>query len=284
MQRAVDDGLLICFDFGERKVDFRPAKTRVLCIFMKMFSLLSCLINGLLRRPKPLFIHNGLQDFDASEKLARKMSTGTVSASALPTKAFIALGSNMGNSPTHLYTAFKELTKVGVVTGTSFLYKSAPMYYTDQPAFFNAVCEIHTDLEPLKLLSTLKEIEAKVGRTETFRNGPRVLDLDIVSYGSLQMQHERLLIPHPKFHERNFVLKPLLDLDPEYVHPALNRTIASLWQDLCSSQPQTDPNNQENTLQKVIPCFNHQSNSLKYLNLETGLPLVMGILNITPDR
>lgn len=192
--------------------------------------------------------------------------------------AFIALGSNVGRKAQNIHSAIVELRKIGSVVSTSFLYQSEPMYFTDQPSFLNGVCKLSTSLPAAELLNALKSIETAVGRQKTFANGPRALDLDIVFFNNDIVQlDDRLVVPHPRLHERSFVLKPLHDIDPTFVHPRLKRSVQSLLEEFHERNP-------NEKLLRVIPCVNRESNSTKYIHVNDGLPLIMGILNVTPDR
>jgi len=105
------------------------------------------------------------------------------------------------------------------------LYESKPMYFTDQDLFLNAACVLETKLGAVDLLDQLQRIEKELGRVETFRNGPRSIDLDVVLYGSEVINTDRLIVPHPKIAERAFVLKPLCDIIPsDTMHPTTAQT------------------------------------------------------------
>lgn len=138
-------------------------------------------------------------------------------------RAFIALGSNLNDPVTHMERAFGE---IGKLPGTrllarSSLYCSAPVGYPDQPDFINAVALIETALEPHALLEALLAIEHQHGRVRDLRNGPRVLDLDVLLYDALVCHEHGLTLPHPRMHERAFVLEPLLEIAPDCVIPGM---------------------------------------------------------------
>ncbi len=128
-------------------------------------------------------------------------------------KTFIGLGSNLGDSKQILREAVEQLRKLGVVT-VSKLYQSPPMGPQDQPNFHNAVVELITHLEPLELLDELQRIENESGRVRLRRWGERTLDLDLLLYAGKNIINERLTVPHVGILERDFVVIPLLDLDP----------------------------------------------------------------------
>lgn len=142
------------------------------------------------------------------------------------TRALIAFGSNVGDRLAHIQEAVDLLRQKVVVLKVSGVFETAPMYVTDQPEFLNGALLIETDLGPLPLMYLLKAIEAKVGRREGPRNGPREIDLDLLTYGDLRYRHRRarqlvLEVPHPRISERLFVLAPLVDLDEDVRIPGL---------------------------------------------------------------
>jgi 2-amino-4-hydroxy-6-hydroxymethyldihydropteridine diphosphokinase len=148
---------------------------------------------------------------------------------------YIGLGSNLGDRLENLNKAIEALPpRIHKVTA-SLVYETDPWGYLDQPAFLNQVIEVETGLLPLDLLASLKQIERKLGRQASFRNGPRLIDLDIIVYGDWILDQDGLVIPHPRMHERAFVLKPLADLAPDLCHPVYNTAI----QDLLSNVDQT---------------------------------------------
>ena len=129
-------------------------------------------------------------------------------------KAYIALGSNMGDAAVNLNGAIAALNLVPGVTVTkvSEYYITEPWGYADQPDFTNACCEVETSLSPEALLGVCLGIEAGMGRVRVIKNGPRVIDLDLLLYGEEVRITEELTLPHPRMREREFVLRPLLDL------------------------------------------------------------------------
>lgn len=142
--------------------------------------------------------------------------------------AYIGIGSNMGEPATQVVRAFRELEDL---PGTrlvrcSSLYQTEPQGLRDQPAFVNAVAIVDTTLDPRGLLQGLIEIEERHGRVRMMKNGPRTLDLDILLYGFARIEEEGLAIPHPRLHERAFVLEPLLEVDPDCEIPGLGRADA----------------------------------------------------------
>lgn len=125
---------------------------------------------------------------------------------------YIGLGSNLGDRGAHLRAALTALSGCGRVLRTSRRYLSAPLGHLDQPTFLNQVAELETALPPRALLAALKALERELGREPGFRNGPRVIDLDILLYDD-EIRHEPgLVVPHPRMLERAFVLRPLAEL------------------------------------------------------------------------
>nr|WP_314901249.1 2-amino-4-hydroxy-6-hydroxymethyldihydropteridine diphosphokinase [uncultured Deefgea sp.] len=136
---------------------------------------------------------------------------------------FVALGANLGDPAAQLQQAIAALAAWPAMTllQSSSFYASAPVGYTDQPDFVNAVCELSTDLSAPEVLAALLSIEAEQGRQREFKNSPRTLDLDLILYGNEQVNLPDLTVPHPRMHERAFVLQPLLEIAPEAQIPGL---------------------------------------------------------------
>ena len=141
---------------------------------------------------------------------------------------FLALGSNLEDRAANLQAARDALAPKIRVVRESPLYITPPWGYTDQPDFLNQVIEVETILHPIPLLHRLKKIEAEMGRETTFRNGPRLIDLDILFYGQEIVEGELLQIPHPRLQERAFVLIPLNDLAPDFIHPVLQESVSEM--------------------------------------------------------
>lgn len=147
-------------------------------------------------------------------------------------KAFIGIGSNLGDRIENCNDALEYICEFCEVTHTSSLYESEPAGYTNQPTFINAVVKIKTELSPENLLNSLKLIEKKMGRERTFRWGPRIIDLDILFYENLVLETSRLVIPHEEMQKRRFVLEPMLEIESDLVHPKLNVPLKELVSNL----------------------------------------------------
>lgn len=141
---------------------------------------------------------------------------------------YLALGTNLGDRIANLQTAINLLSSKAIIVQESSVYVTPPWGIVDQPDFLNQVIEISTNLTPSCLLRSIKDIELKMGRQKTIRNGPRLIDLDILFYGTQVINKKALTIPHPRLHERAFVLVPLYEIAPDFVHPVLNETVKSL--------------------------------------------------------
>ena len=139
--------------------------------------------------------------------------------------AYVGVGSNLDGPQRQVAQALGELDGIpGTrVVKRSSLYRSAPVGYAAQPDFVNAVAAHDTTLDPEALLGELQAIEARHGRSRSFRNAPRSLDLDLLLYGEAEQRSARLTLPHPRMHERAFVLKPLLELEPAIAIPGRGR-------------------------------------------------------------
>lgn len=141
---------------------------------------------------------------------------------------YLALGSNLGNRPANLNTAIAALPPQMEMKAKSRVYETPPWGYADQEKFLNQVLKVTTYLEPEPLLKHLKRLEVALGRETTFQNGPRVIDIDILFYDDLVVESALVTIPHPRLHERGFVLMPLMDIAPDLVHPVKQQSVREL--------------------------------------------------------
>lgn len=141
---------------------------------------------------------------------------------AAPERVFVGLGANQGDARATLASALKALERHAGIEriATSSFYLSAPVDATG-PDYLNAVAELRTTLSPLDLLAVLQTIETEHGRQRPFPNAPRTLDLDLLLFGERDIDHPALTLPHPRMHQRAFVLVPLAEIAPELAHPRL---------------------------------------------------------------
>ncbi|WVQ97097.1 dihydropteroate synthase [Kwoniella sp. CBS 9459] len=201
------------------------------------------------------------------------------------TRIFIAVGSNIGDRVDNISRAVKMLQENGCeLAGCSRLYESEPMYVEDQDRFVNGAIEVSTTLAPLDLLRLLKRTERTIGRTKTFTNGPRVIDLDLVFYGTETVKIGSkddeedpdgvrwLECPHASLAGREFVLRPIADIAPDFKHPSLGLTVQRLLDRLPKSYPPA--------LQPIIP-FRCTARPIRLSTPST--PHIMAIFNATPD-
>jgi 2-amino-4-hydroxy-6-hydroxymethyldihydropteridine diphosphokinase len=150
----------------------------------------------------------------------------------MPTRAYLLLGSNLGDRDQLLYIARVRIEILaGRIAAASPLYETSAWGKTDQPDFLNQVFAIDTSLEPKVLLSTLLAIERSMGRTRQEKWGPRPIDIDILLYGDRVVNEPDLVIPHPSLPERRFALTPLHDVAPALRHPVLGKTVRKLLEE-----------------------------------------------------
>lgn len=159
-------------------------------------------------------------------------------------QAVIALGSNISPAKENIDRAVQSLSELGTVKEVAPYIRSKPEGFAGQDDFINTVLILSTPYRPLPLLKKLKELESKLGRTPTFPNGPRVIDLDILFYDDQVLFEDDaqypLFVPHPRLHEREFVLKPLSYLLPDYVHPKLGKPVYRLYRELMKKKGKPD--------------------------------------------
>ena len=153
------------------------------------------------------------------------------------TAAYVGMGANLGDPRAQLAAASDALGRIPDthVIARSSLYRSAPVGYANQPAFLNCVAKLETALPAQALLTRLQAIERDLGRVRSFANAPRTIDLDLLLYGTETLATPDLTLPHPRMHERAFVLVPLLELDPDAIVPGRGKAAELLRE--CSGQP-----------------------------------------------
>lgn len=139
----------------------------------------------------------------------------------------------MGNREEYLARAEEEITHfIGHIEAASSIIETAPWGKTDQPHFLNRVLQVTTRLTPSSLIKSLLDIEKTMGRNRDEKWGPRIIDLDILFFDNQIISETGLSIPHPHLHEREFVLKPMVEIAPDFVHPVLQKTMSALLQEL----------------------------------------------------
>jgi len=145
-------------------------------------------------------------------------------------KAYVSLGSNLGDRGGNLLLAVRGMMEAALcVTRLSSIYETEPVSEVEQTPFLNMVAEVRKPLPPAEqMMARLLRIEWLLGRTRDVKDGPRTLDLDLLLYGEVQSHTEFLTLPHPRMHERRFVLEPLAEIAPRLVHPTLKRTASEL--------------------------------------------------------
>ena len=152
--------------------------------------------------------------------------------------AYIGIGSNVGDKARQCERGVSELLKLDRhrLLRRSSLYKTQPIGHIAQDWFINLVIKLETEMDAPALLSSLKEIESRLGRVQTLRWGPRAIDLDILFFNDHQIQKDDLTVPHPLIQDRQFVLVPLVEIDPDFTHPVLKKTVKELLERLKEDQ------------------------------------------------
>lgn len=145
-------------------------------------------------------------------------------------ESFLGLGTNLGDRAHNLTEALRRISEIARIEATSSVYETEPVGYTDQPEFWNMVVRCATDLPARQLMQELIAIEAAMGRQRTFKNAPRIIDIDILVYDEVIVADRDLEIPHPRMRERAFVLRPLLEIAPDLIDPQTHESYAEILQ------------------------------------------------------
>ena len=151
-------------------------------------------------------------------------------------EAYIALGSNLGNKEENIRRAINLVREKCNILDFSSIYETEPIGYKEQDSFLNCVVKVETDLEPKELLDFVLSIEKRLGRVRTFKNAPRIIDLDILFYENKVINYNGLIIPHPRLHERAFVLEPIKEISGNLIHPVLKNSIMEIHKNLKSKE------------------------------------------------
>ena len=144
---------------------------------------------------------------------------------------YLALGTNLGNKNQNLENGLKLIAeRIGTLSAVSSIYETEPWGFDSPNSFLNMAVKIETELYPFDLLNKTKELEYELGRTQktTQNYQDRIIDVDIILYDDLILQSEQLILPHPLFHQRDFVLKPLIEITPDLIHPVFGKAISEL--------------------------------------------------------
>jgi 2-amino-4-hydroxy-6-hydroxymethyldihydropteridine diphosphokinase len=141
---------------------------------------------------------------------------------------YLSLGSNLGDRELNLRTAIEKLSAIGNPIAISSFYDTEPVEVASQPWFLNCAVKLDTEKMPRQLISAILALEQEMGRQRKQQKGPRTIDIDILLFGSSVIEIPSLTIPHPKLHQRRFVLDPLAEIAPEARHPVFKRTIREL--------------------------------------------------------
>jgi len=157
-----------------------------------------------------------------SQKMVRTVANKLVNA-------YIGLGSNLGDRSKNLSGAIEQLSSVGTVIGVSSIYETKPWGVEGyQPRYLNQAAAVTTSMDALEVVTELLSIEYSLGRAREEKNASRTLDLDLLLHGDSVMEASGVTVPHPRLHERGFVLIPLVEIAPDLIHPVLKRSIADL--------------------------------------------------------
>ena len=141
---------------------------------------------------------------------------------------YLSLGSNLGDRAANLRLALEKLGDLGTVQGVSAFYETEPIELTAQPWFLNCAAKLDTEKMPRQLISGILNLEQEMGRQRKQKNGPRIIDIDILLFGTSVIDTHSLTVPHPRLHERRFVLEPLTEIAPDVRHPIFKRTVREL--------------------------------------------------------
>jgi 2-amino-4-hydroxy-6-hydroxymethyldihydropteridine diphosphokinase len=149
---------------------------------------------------------------------------------------YLSLGSNLGDREANVRAALDRLAELGTVKAVSSFYETEPVGLIAQPWFLNCAVKLDTEKMPRQLIAGVLNLEREMGRQRKQKNGPRIIDIDILLFGTSVIETAGLTVPHPRLHERRFVLEPLAEIAPEVRHPVLKRTVRELRDSLSPGQ------------------------------------------------
>jgi 2-amino-4-hydroxy-6-hydroxymethyldihydropteridine diphosphokinase len=164
----------------------------------------------------------------SSKPTTRRRKKTSDEGRAAPRLAYLGLGSNLGNRAAHLDAALQAIAAFAPIRKVSSFYRTEPVGFSEQPDFWNAVVEIDWRGTPVALLRAVRSVERRVGRTPTFRNGPREIDVDILDLDGRVREGKDPLLPHPRLAERRFALAPLAEVSPRWRDPRSGQTVVEL--------------------------------------------------------
>tara|TARA_B100001971_G_C18206232_1_gene547785 strand:- start:487 stop:987 length:501 start_codon:yes stop_codon:yes gene_type:complete len=149
---------------------------------------------------------------------------------------YLSIGTNLGNKIENLKNAISRLSSIVTINSISSVYETEPLNVQKQDNFLNIAIEVQTNFSPLELIEKLKKIESEMGRVLSESNKPRIIDIDIIFYNSIILDEVRIQVPHPRAHKRAFVIFPIMDLNPAFVHPILNKSLMEISKNLSNQR------------------------------------------------